>query len=203
MKKKVKAGYNVGTMSEQNYQAFWNEVLNIIHEEYKQKGQEDEFKLWFNMEYVKDTLSEITVAVPSEFMWNSMVQKGYIKSVQERIKEMTGQDVSITHISKNSFTVPSDPVLTQMKEDTKQNTSTVDTSSTSIKKHPQLEEQFTFDTFVPGENSDFAYKVAHAAAENPGGLYSPLLIYGVVGLGKTHLMQSIGNYLYEKRKGKI
>ena len=136
MKKKVKAGYNVRTMSEQNYQAFWNEVLNIIHEEYKQKGQEDEFKLWFNMEYVKDTFSEITVAVPSEFMWNSMVQKGYIKSVQEKIKEMTGQDVSIAHVSKNSFTVPSDPVLTQLKEVTKQNTSKVDApTQPSIKKH--------------------------------------------------------------------
>ena len=204
MKKKVKAGYNVRTMSEQNYQAFWNEVLNIIHEEYKQKGQEDEFKLWFNMEYVKDTLSEITVSVPSEFMWNSMVQRGYVKSIQEKIKEMTGQDVSIFHIAKNSFTVSKDPVLSQIKEETKQNTSTQNTqNSISYKKHPQLDENFTFDTFVPGENSDFAYKVAHAAAENPGGLYSPLLIYGGVGLGKTHLMQSIGNYLYEKKQGKI
>ena len=76
-------------MSEQNYQAFWNEVLNIIHEEYRQKGQEDEFKLWFNMEYVKDTLSEITVSVPSEFMWKSMVQRGYVEAVQTKIFEMT------------------------------------------------------------------------------------------------------------------
>jgi len=75
-------------MSEQNYQAFWNEVLNIIHEEYRQKGQEDEFKLWFNMEYVKDTLSEITVSVPSEFMWKSMVQRGYVEAVQKKIFEI-------------------------------------------------------------------------------------------------------------------
>lgn len=204
MKKKVKAGYNVKTMSEQNYQAFWNEVLNIIHEEYKQKGQEDEFKLWFNMEYVKDTLSEITVAVPSEFMWNSMVQKGYIKSVQDKIKEMTGQNVSINHIAKNSFSVPSDPVLTQRQDESSDKTISQNTSSfVEYKKHPQLDELFTFDTFIPGENSDFAYKVAQAAAENPGGLYSPLLIYGGVGLGKTHLMQSIGNYLYNKKQGKI
>jgi chromosomal replication initiator protein len=129
LKKKVKAGYNVRTMSEQNYQAFWNEVLNIIHEEYKQKGQEDEFKLWFNMEYVKDTLSKITVSVPSEFMCNSMVQKGYVKSVQEKIKEMTGQDVSITHIAKNSFSVPSDPILTQKKDETKEKASSQTISS--------------------------------------------------------------------------
>ena len=94
--------------------------------------------------------------------------------------------------------------MTQKKDETKEKASSQTiSSSVEYKKHPQLDELFTFDNFIPGENSDFAYKVAQAAAENPGGLYSPLLIYGGVGLGKTHLMQSIGNYLYHKKQGKI
>ena len=43
-------------MSEQNYRAFWDEALKQIHDEYKLKGLESEFKLWFNMEYVEDTI---------------------------------------------------------------------------------------------------------------------------------------------------
>ncbi len=66
-------------------------------------------------------------------------------------------------------------------------------------KHPQLREDYTFDTFIPGVNSDLAYKVCLEAAKNPGRSYNPILIYGGVGLGKTHLMQSIGNYIYKER----
>lgn len=201
-------------MSEQNYQAFWNEVLNIIHEEYRQKGQEDEFKLWFNMEYVKDTLSEITVSVPSEFMWKSMVQRGYVEAVQTKIFEMTGQNVNINHIPKNSFVLPSSPTNTEDKKtEIKEekipegqpkisNQQIKKQSAPDIhKKQTKLDDKFTFDSFVLGENSELAYKASQAAADNPGKAYNPLLIYGDSGLGKTHLMQAIGNYIYEKNNG--
>lgn len=201
-------------MSEQNYQAFWNEVLNIIHEEYRQKGQEDEFKLWFNMEYVKDTLSEITVSVPSEFMWKSMVQRGYVEAVQTKIFEMTGQNVNINHIPKNSFVLPSSPTNTEDKKTEIQekkipegqpkisNQQIKKQSAPDIhKKQTKLDDKFTFDSFVLGENSELAYKASQAAADNPGKAYNPLLIYGDSGLGKTHLMQAIGNYIYEKNNG--
>ena len=72
-------------MNEQNYQAFWNEAMNLLREEYRQNGNEDQFTLWFKMEYIKDTLTEITVSVPSKFMWDSMVSRGSVKAVQDKI----------------------------------------------------------------------------------------------------------------------
>ena len=54
-------------MSEQNYKVFFDEALRQIQEDFKNKNKIDEFKLWFKMEYVEDTLSEITVSVPSKF----------------------------------------------------------------------------------------------------------------------------------------
>ena len=57
-----------------------------------------------------------------------------------------------------------------------------------------LNPSFTFSSFVLGDSNSLAYNVSKAVAENPGKQYNPLFIYGGVGLGKTHLMQAIGNY---------
>ena len=66
----------------------------------------------------------------------------------------------------------------------------------SKKVHPQLNENFVFETFIPGDNSMFAYNAAVAVAKEPGKSKNPILFYGGSGLGKTHLMQAIGNYIY-------
>jgi chromosomal replication initiator protein len=57
---------------------------------------------------------------------------------------------------------------------------------------------FTFDSFVEGKSNQLARAAAMQVAENPGGAYNPLFLYGGVGLGKTHLMQAIGNHLIQK-----
>ncbi len=66
-----------------------------------------------------------------------------------------------------------------------------------------LSDQFSFDNFVVGDKSQFAFSAAFAVAQNPGSTkYNPLLIFGGSGLGKTHLIQAIGNYIIEGDTGK-
>jgi chromosomal replication initiator protein len=62
-----------------------------------------------------------------------------------------------------------------------------------------LNSEFTFDSFVEGKSNQLAFAAAQQVAENPGGSYNPLFIYGGVGLGKTHLMHAVGNALRAKK----
>lgn len=201
-------------MSEQNYKDFFEEAMNQIHQEYTAAGIENDFKLFFNFEYVEDTISDITVSVASEFMWTRMVKKGNVEKLQQKINELTGQVISIRHIVNSkpaeprSFRLPSaeknenpqteKPAVEATPEYsiTKQHESASPKRNTG--KHPQLNEDFTFSTFIPGDNSQYAYSVCIAAAKTPGSrTTNPILLYGSSGLGKTHLMVSVGNYIYE------
>jgi len=87
-------------MSEQNYKAIWQEALTQIEAEYKENGQETEFNLWYNMEYVEDENETITVSVPSDFMWSQMTERGNVKRVEEKILEISGQSIKIKYILK-------------------------------------------------------------------------------------------------------
>ena len=64
-------------------------------------------------------------------------------------------------------------------------------------------EKYTFDTFVQGKSNAYAFAAAKSVAANPGGAYNPLFIYSGVGLGKTHLLHAIGNYMVKSSKLRI
>ena len=201
-------------MSEQNYREIFDEAMNQLHEEYQNSGRGDQFKLWFNFDYVEDTISTITISAPSAFMQMQMQKRGNIEIVRQKICELSGQNIEINcivinkTISSASASEESSPKTIDQEKTSPAVTPSVTVTSEPVKKetkkHPQLRDDYIFENFIPGENSEYAYNASLAAAKNPGKAYNPILIYGGVGLGKTHLMESIGNYIYsENSKLKI
>lgn len=194
-------------MSEQNYKEIWSFALDQIHEEYKQNNQENEFLLWYKIEYKEDTLDTIKVSVPSEFLWQRMITKGNIKKIENKICEITGQS-SIKLIPEfDSITIQSidsKPIYEEQKNETS-NADIQKDSSKQKNNTSTLNPNFTFENFVTGEEigSKFAYNVCYAASLAPGEKVNPILIYGGVGLGKTHLMQAIGNEILKNSKKPI
>ncbi len=184
-------------MSENNYKEIWIEAFSQLRKQYKENDKENEFNLWFNLEYVEDQGNEITAAVASDFMLASMKERGNIQTIKDKIKEISGIEIEIKFVVKNTSVLKEEPAETKKPAPKKL------IEEEELKPHPDLNESFTFDSFVPGENNMYAYQASMAAAKNPGNAYNPILLYGGSGLGKTHLMQSIGNYIYKSKKGKV
>lgn len=199
-------------MSNQNYQIFWTQALNLLREEYIKENKEDEFKIWFKMEYVEDENNVIRVNVPSAFMKEQIISRGYIEQIKDKLSFLTGQadfsiEMNISGLKISNQTETSEEKNSSETKHQKQAVQPVQKNSEKTEstkpKHPQLLEKYTFENFVCGENNNFAYSAALAAAKNPGKAYNPILLYGGVGLGKTHLMQSVGNYIYEHSENKV
>ena len=217
-------------MAKEFYKEAFLYAMEELKKEYISKNNEDEFTIWFNMNYMEDSIDSITVSVASNFMKDMMTSKGYFKIVEKKLEETIGQKIKIKCIVKNekSDTTENKEINSLEKNSKKESKpnytknlkpdfsfdeftlenptsekKAADEKNNVPKKHPLLQENFTFDTFIPGENSDFAYKASLAVAQNPGKKYNPILIYGGSGLGKTHLMQAIGNYIYQKEGDKI
>ncbi len=195
-------------MSENNLKEIWNLAINQIEQEYRETGRENEFKLWFNMSYIEDNISTIKVSVPSSFMWQTMISRGNIEIVKNQIKKITGQTVDIegivqeNQIYEEKKDIPQQEIKKESKiEKTFQNN--FEEKKSVVSKNSTLNPNYTFENFIAreGSSNDFAYKVSMAVANNPGEKSNPVLIYGGVGLGKTHLMQSIGNKINEDSNG--
>jgi chromosomal replication initiator protein len=196
-------------MSEKIYEEAWLYTMNELKKEYESQNKEDQFKIWFNMHYVEDTIDSVTVSVSSNFLKTSMEKKGSFEIVKNKLREVIGQnDIELKCIiveekksedNENS----NDDILENKNVDIEVNKSE-DKQIKPVKKvHPLLKEDFIFDTFIPGDNSNFAYNAALAVAKDPGKKYNPILLYGGSGLGKTHLMQAIGNYIYNNGGEKL
>ena len=175
-------------MSNNDYNLFWGETVRQLLAEGSLTKQECE--LWFdNMEFVNGNNNLIKLSVPSNFYRDQVTQR-YLPLLQSKLEELSGNTLKIEfHIQSNNK--ETDKEIHKKTEPDRQIRGKNKNSS-----YQQLRKKYSFDNFVIGNNNSFAANAAQAISTNPGEAYNPLLIYGGVGLGKTHLMHAIGNAIH-------
>uniref|UniRef100_A0A7V0Z641 Chromosomal replication initiator protein DnaA n=1 Tax=candidate division WOR-3 bacterium TaxID=2052148 RepID=A0A7V0Z641_UNCW3 len=160
---------------------YWQNILAYI----KERIHPQSFATWFNQSKgigIKDDV--LLVEMPTNFHidWITM---HYSKILEEAIGSVNGTNLRLSFKAANQEA--NRPVVKKKR---------------IILSHDvtKLQERYTFENFVVGKNNELAHAAALAVAEAPGEAYNPLFLYGGVGLGKTHLMQAIGNFIHKQHK---
>lgn len=163
----------------------WDEILMTVKTEHD--ISKVSFDTWIRpLEVYGIENDTLYILVPSDQMSLNYISKRYLLPLKVAIAEITGHEYEL------KFVLP-------------EQTRNLHTGGNKNKKLPfsekaeksNLNQNYTFDTFVVGSNNRFAHSASLAVAESPGEAYNPLYIYGGPGLGKTHLMHSIGHFILE------
>jgi chromosomal replication initiator protein len=164
----------------------WDEILQTVKTEHDMS--EIAFNTWIRPLQIYGVEDDtLYILVPSEQVMLSYISKKYYLPLKVAIAEITGIEYDI------KFIQPEDAKTINTKKKQPQDAIVSDKADRS-----NLNPNYTFDTFVVGSNNRFAHSASLAVAESPGEAYNPLYIYGGPGLGKTHLMHSIGHFILEK-----
>lgn len=166
----------------------WDEILRTVKEEYEISDIAfDTFLKPLSVYSIEDM--KLYILVPSEQIGVNYISKRYTLPIKVAVAEITGIEYEI------EFILPE-----QMKSMKSFRSKSPEFIPDSDKTN--LNPNYIFDTFVVGENNKFAHAASLAVAECPGQVYNPLYIYGGPGLGKTHLMQSIGHFILKQQPDK-
>jgi chromosomal replication initiator protein len=165
--------------------SIWDQILSRI----ETKVNRHSFSTWFKpTAFVADGGLSITVRVPNT-LFKDWLTKHYSVVLSEALVEVRRAETALVFVAEPGAAlqpVPEDPI--PAAEDVEQVTP-------SGQVPAGLNPRYSFDTFIVGPSNQFAHAACRAVAEAPSRSYNPLFIYGGVGLGKTHLMHAIGQYV--------
>ncbi|WP_151073524.1 chromosomal replication initiator protein DnaA [Borreliella turdi] len=187
-------------------------IWSLILTEIKKELSEEEFYVWFeNLYFLESMGNNIQISTPNLFHKNQ-IEKRFTKKIKEILTKNGYNTVVIeftnqapkSYLSKQTALNDTFPNFGKLEEN-KPSKEPIKNIKDHIKmyikkeegptnfKNPFLKKRYTFENFIIGPNNKLAYNASLAISKNPGKKYNPCLIYGGVGLGKTHLLQSIGN----------
>lgn len=162
----------------------WDQILNTVKKEHE--ISDISFDTWMRpLEVYAVEDNTLYILAPFEQMALSYIQKKYYLPLKVAIGEVIGEEYDI------QFILPEHAKSLNIKKPAKKVASLNGSNS-------NLNPNYTFETFVVGNNNRFAQSASLAVAESPGETYNPLYIYGGPGLGKTHLMHSIGHFILDQ-----
>ena len=139
--------------------------------------------------------NQLVIGAPNQIQL-LRIQQRFLPFITEQAQQLVGSDVTVSLTVSESANEVGSPV------DEPSVSAPVATFAPSVDRPARLDPRMTFDSFVPGSSNRLAFAAAQSVAETPGRAYNPLMIYGNSGLGKTHLLHAIGNYVQENYPGR-
>lgn len=179
----------------------WKECLGHLENEYS----EQELNTWIRPLQAEKKDNSLFLLAPNRFVVD-WIKQHFFERIQALVREITENNEFLLFIEVGSkqVSLPEEKsVATKPKE--KQVEKSVDNyveKTKNLKYANHLNPAFTFENFVKGKSNEFAYAALSQVSVKPGGSHNPLLIYGDVGVGKTHLMQAAGNRILATHEGK-
>ena len=167
----------------------WSKFLSIL----SNKVNDITYNTWFKpLELYKldQENQNIIIKVPMH-SYKELLKNKWYDIIENTLFDITGITYEITFISEQEI-IENNEII---------NTNIIDNEEEIFNSNLNLE--YTFDNYIVGETNKFAKTTALAVAAQPGKIYNPLFIYGKCGVGKTHLMHAIGNYITENSKLKV
>lgn len=171
----------------------WSNLLEKIKNEINSLS----FKTWFEeteLLSIENGIATIIVPLP---IHKSHINNNYKDIINSIFEELTGHSYELELLLPEEVKIEEKVNI----EEEKVHNDISPVSNNFISSN--LNSKYTFDTFIIGDSNRFAHAAALAVAENPGSIYNPLFIYGNSGLGKTHLMHAIGNYIVKNTNKKV
>jgi chromosomal replication initiator protein len=170
----------------ENIADLWAKALQEI----EKKLSKPSFETWLKSTKAHALQNDtLIITAPNEFA-RDWLESRYLHLIAETIYDLTGAELGIKFIIPQNQLDEEFELKTPEKKATKSDEPAENTQN-------MLNQKYTFDTFVIGSGNRFAHAASLAVAEAPAKAYNPLFLYGGVGLGKTHLMHSIGHYVQE------
>ncbi len=185
-------------MSFQTEDTLWVQVLDYLGEMLEPQVCEH----WFSHVYFSGYDGKrLTLSVPNEFFL-SWLREHYGEALDTAVRQVFQKEIavdfSIQPEDNSKLEGRKDITELEKKVQEKKVEKRVYASQNNVRMNPN----YTFENFVVGHGNEFAYAAAKAVSERPGENYNPLFIYGMTGLGKTHLMQGIGHQLLRRDPSK-
>jgi chromosomal replication initiator protein len=180
---------------EESYRKIWDEIASEIHP----RVSGDAFQRWFTaIELVQADELAITFQVPNT-IYQLWIESNYLSLVQSATLAVLGSPRIIKfRVIDNGK--PGSLGETRTEPVSEPSQAIIAYQEAEAASNHGMNPRNTFDSFVVGSNNQFAHAAALAVAQSPAKTYNPLFIYGGVGLGKTHLMQAIGQQAIDRKK---
>lgn len=185
----------------------WTACLNVLRE----KLNDQEFKTWFAPITPLDlTDNELTIEVPSQFFYE-WIEENYSGQLKQVLRDILGSEGKLMYSivmdkSQNqpvTIELPHQSINSALHDSNCSQNNGVSVERDMLERYrtkfeSHLNPKYTFDTLIRGDCNSLAFAASKSVSQNPGqSAFNPLVIYGGVGLGKTHMTQAIGNHVRE------